>query len=121
MSSRRWSAPHSCTCSSRPSILISTATAASAARDLFVLVDKDRARVLSASNASVMAARLLDLLPRHPMVTIPLAVKLLDTSKPAATKAIGVLEQLRILQEITGRRRDRTTLSRGVASGIETP
>jgi hypothetical protein len=42
------------------------------------------------------------------MVTIPLAVKLLDTSKPTATKAVGVLEQLRILQETTGRRRDRT-------------
>jgi Fic family protein len=82
--------------------------AADTARDLFLLVNKDRARVLSARNASVMAARLLDQLPRHPMVTIPTVVKLLESTKPTAAKAIGVLEQLGILQETTGRRRDRT-------------
>ena len=64
--------------------------------------------VLAARNASVMAARLLEQLPRHPMLTIPTAVKLLQTSKPTATKAIGVLEQLGVLKEATGRRRDRT-------------
>ncbi len=82
--------------------------AADTARDLFVLVNKDRARVLSAPNASVMAARLLDQLPRHPMVTIPAVVELLDATKPTATKAVGVLEELGILRETTGRRRDRT-------------
>ncbi len=55
-----------------------------------------------------MAARLLDQLPRHPMVTIPAVVRLLSTTKPTAAKAIGVLEQLGILRETTGRRRDRT-------------
>jgi Fic family protein len=55
-----------------------------------------------------MATRLLEQLPRHPMLTIPTAVKLLEASKPTATKAIGVLEQLGILREATGRRRDRT-------------
>lgn len=68
---------------------------------------KDRVRVLAAPNASVMATRLLDQLPRHPMVTIPMVVKLLETTKPTASKAIGVLEQLGILRETTGRRRDR--------------
>jgi len=82
--------------------------AADTARNLFVLVNKDRARILSARNASVMAARLLDQLPRHPMVTIPAVVRLLSTTKPTAAKAIGVLEQLGILRETTGRRRDRT-------------
>ena len=82
--------------------------AADTARDLFILVNKDRARVLSARNASVMAARLLDQLPRHPMVTIPAVVHILGTTKPTAAKAIGVLEQLGVLRETTGRRRDRT-------------
>jgi Fic family protein len=82
--------------------------AASTARDLFVLVNEDRARVLAARNASVMAARLLEQLPRKPIVTIPAIVVLLDTTKPTAAKAIGVLEQLGILKETTGRRRDRT-------------
>lgn len=82
--------------------------AADTARELFLLVNKDRARVLSAPNASVMAARLLDQLPRHPMVAIPTVVELLDTTKPTAAKAVGVLEKLDILRETTGRRRDRT-------------
>jgi len=41
-----------------------------------------------------MAARLLDQLPRHPLVTISAVVKLLETTKPTAAKAVGVLEQL---------------------------
>jgi len=77
------------------------------ARDLFILVNKDRARVLSAPNASVMAARLLDQLPRHPIMTIPAVVKLLETTKPTAAKAVTVLEEVGILRETTGRRRDR--------------
>ncbi len=82
--------------------------AAATARELFVLVNKDRERVLSARSSSVTAARLLELLPRHPMVTIPAIVKLLKTSKPTAAKAVSVLERLGILKETTGRRRDRT-------------
>ena len=82
--------------------------AADTARDLFLLVNRDRARVLSAPNASVMAVRLLDQLPRHPIVTIPALVKLLQTTKPTASKAVGVLEEIGILRETTGRRRDRT-------------
>jgi Fic family protein len=81
--------------------------AATTARDLFGLVNKDRARVLGARNSSVTAARLLELLPRHPMVTIPAIVRLLKTSKPTASKGVSVLERLDILREKTGRRRDR--------------
>jgi cell filamentation protein, protein adenylyltransferase len=81
--------------------------AATTARDLFVLVNRDR-RVLGARNSSVTAARLLELLPRHPMVTIPAIVRLLKTTKPTAAKAVSVLERLGILKEMTGRRRDRT-------------
>ena len=82
--------------------------AATTARDLFVVVNKDRARVLGARNSSVTAARLLEILPRRPVVTIPAIVKLLKTSKPTAAKAVSVLERLGILEEMTGRRRDRT-------------
>jgi len=81
--------------------------AADTARDLFILVSRDRTRVLAARNASVIAARLLEELPRHPIVTIPAIVKLLTTTKPTAAKAVAVLESLGILQETTGRARDR--------------
>ena len=39
-----------------------------------------------------MAIRLLDLLPVHPVVTIPGVVKLLETTKPTAGKAVQLLE-----------------------------
>jgi hypothetical protein len=40
------------------------------ARELFALVSRDRARVLAAGKASVVASRLFEEPPRHPIVTI---------------------------------------------------
>jgi Fic family protein len=81
---------------------------ATTARELHRLVARDRERVLAARGSSLTAVRLLELLPRRPVVTIPGVVKLLETTKPTATKCIGLLETLGILQETTGRKRDRT-------------
>jgi Fic family protein len=78
------------------------------ARDLFTTVDTDRLKVLRAPGSSVMALRLLQLLPEHPIITIGLTTKLLKTTKPTAIKAVGLLENLGILVETTGRKRDRT-------------
>ena len=64
-------------------------------------------KLLAAKKATVMAVRLLDHLPEHPILTIDRAAKLLKTTLPTTTKAIGVLEDLGILVETTGRRRDR--------------
>ncbi len=52
--------------------------------------------------------RLLELLPRRPVVTIPRVVEMLETTKPTATKSVALLESLGILRETTGRKRDRT-------------
>jgi Fic family protein len=82
--------------------------AVQSARELFTLVGHDRVRVLAAANASVVASRLFEELPRHPVVTISGVVKLLDTTKPTAAKAIALLEELEVLTETTGRKRDRT-------------
>jgi Fic family protein len=79
-----------------------------AARDVFALVSADRQRVLAASGASVIAVRLLEQLPVHPVVTIPGIVKLLGTTKPTAGKAVELLESLGVLVETSGKRRDRT-------------
>jgi Fic family protein len=75
---------------------------------LFDLVTADRASVLSAETASVSALRLLDQLPRHPIVTIASAMQLIAASKPTATRAIEALLELGILAETTGRKRDRS-------------
>lgn len=82
--------------------------AATTARDLFALTSADQARVLAGKGTSVKALRLLALLPRHPMVTIPRAATLLSTSMPTATKAIQTLIDEGVLQETSGRKRDRT-------------
>jgi Fic family protein len=82
--------------------------AVATARDVFTLVSTDRDRVLAASGASVIAARLLEQLPVHPVITINGIVKLLETTKPTAGKAVQLLERVGVLVETSGKRRDRT-------------
>lgn len=78
-----------------------------AAARLFALLGEDCHTVTNHAAATVPAIRLLDLLPQHPMVMLSTAVKLLGVTKPTATKAIDALQQAGVLEEITGRRRDR--------------
>jgi len=82
--------------------------AVAAAREVFTLLTEDRQRLVAAPGASVMAIRLMDRLPIHPVVTIPTVVKLLKTTKPTAGKAVQLLENLGVLIETTGKQRDRT-------------
>lgn len=79
-----------------------------AAREVFALVTEDRRRLTAAPGASVMAIRLMDRLPIHPVVTIPTVVNLLKTTKPTAGKAVQLLENLGVLTETSGKQRDRT-------------
>jgi Fic family protein len=81
--------------------------ATSLAKDLFSLIEKDRSRVLRETSSTVFTLRLFELLPTHPILTAAQAVKLLNTSKPTALKAIDTLEKLKILSESTGRKRGR--------------
>ena len=81
--------------------------AVDSARDLFDLVTRDRAAVLGRPAGSMMAARLFELLPEHPMLTIACAVELLETTRPTATKAIQTLVDAGVLTESSGRKRDR--------------
>ena len=63
--------------------------------------------MVDAKSSSLAAVRLLELLPRHPVVTIPGSIRTPEMTKPTATKAVGSLESLGILKETTGRKRDR--------------
>jgi Fic family protein len=78
-----------------------------AAQRLFSLTSKNRLALSAHPAATVPAIRLLELLPAHPMVTLPMAVKLLGVSKPTAIKALDALQQAGILRETTGKKRDR--------------
>jgi Fic family protein len=78
------------------------------AREIFALISADRERLLAARSASVIAIKLMEQLPLHPIVSVPSVVKLLKTTKPTAGKAIQVLERLHVLTETSGKQRDRT-------------
>ncbi len=82
--------------------------AVESARDLFALVNADRQRVLVTPGSTVIAARLFEMLPQHPILRIATAVELLDTTRPTATKAMTALVDAGVLQEISGKKRDRS-------------
>ncbi len=81
--------------------------AVDAAGRMFMLINNDRKKLAEHTSATVAAIRLLDNLVKHPIITMPMAIKLIDASKPTAIKAIDVLSKAGILEEITGKRRDR--------------
>ena len=81
--------------------------AVTVARDAFALIADDRARLVAAKSATVASIRLFDLLPVRPIVTTATVVRELGITKPTALKALGVLSDLGILAESTGRKRDR--------------
>ena len=57
---------------------------------------------------SLAAVRLFEMLPSHPIVTVNSAIRLLDTTKPTAGKAIDALVHAKVLKEMTGRQRSRS-------------
>lgn len=74
---------------------------------LFRIVSTDRTKLLSAGSATINVVRLLELLPSHPVVTLPRAVELLTVTKPTAAKCIDDLAAAGVLRETTGKQRDR--------------
>lgn len=86
--------------------------AVASARELFALVGTDRARVLAHEGMSVVALRLFELLPRHPVVTVASVTKLVETTKPTAGRAIELLVAAGVLVETTGKKRDRSFVYR---------
>ena len=70
-------------------------------------VADDRKALLAYDAATVSAIQLFELLPDHPVVSMPRVTQLLDTTKPTAGKAIEVLQRLGILHEVGKRKRDR--------------
>ena len=75
---------------------------------LLALLERDRRRYLDSNHASVMGARLFEHLARHPVITVKSALRLCDTTRPTAAKAVDSLCDAGVLEETSGRRRDRT-------------
>lgn len=76
--------------------------------DVATLVAADRTRLLQSSNAGPASYRLFEKIPMMPRFTIERARQALDTTFPTATAAVKVLEELGILREMTGQKKNRS-------------
>lgn len=72
------------------------------------LVATDRRRLLQAAKAGPASYRLFEMLPMMPRFTIERVRQQLDTSFPTATAAVKVLEDLGIVTEMTGQKKNRS-------------
>ena len=81
--------------------------AVTTARRLHAIVTQSRARLIARDDATVISIRLFELLPEHPILTVNRAVHLLDCSRPAAAKALRVLEAAEILHPLDERKKNR--------------
>lgn len=80
---------------------------ANAAQRLFRLVNDDRRALTNLKSVNVSALRLFELLPEQPMVTAAKALEMIGSTKPTTNKAIDALMEAGILEETTGKQRDR--------------
>ena len=72
------------------------------------LVAADRKRLLQSTKAGPGSYRLFEMLPMMPRFTIEHVRQKLDTSFPTATAAVKVLEELGIVTEMTGQKKNRS-------------
>jgi len=81
--------------------------AADTASALHRKVVEDRKKLYTNSKVTVLAIQLFERLPETPVISMPSVVKMLKTTKPTATKAIEILKDCHILEEVGKNRRDR--------------
>ena len=93
--------------------------AADAAGRIVDLFDRDRQRIEGLGRKAGSAHRLHELLRRHPITTTPAASQQLALTAPTVRSALGSLEKLGIVREITGKQRDRVYVYHGYVSILE--
>lgn len=78
-----------------------------ASEKLQLLAVKNRQKLLKHPKATVASLRLLEELPRKPIISLAQAVDKLELTKPPVSKAINLLIDCGILKETTGKKKDR--------------
>ncbi len=86
--------------------------AVATARHLHAIVEEDRERLHARDDATVLSLRLFERLPQHPIVTVNRVVELLGCSRPAAAKALRVLEGAGVLSALGERKKNRALVFR---------
>jgi Fic family protein len=89
------------------SVIEAADDAVTTAQRMFKLLATLRRDATNHPAATVTALRLFEILPSNPMVTSAAVTRLLDTTMPTAAKAIDSLVAAGVLEESTGKRRDR--------------
>ena len=76
--------------------------------DIATLIASDRRRLLAAQKVSLASHRLFEMLPMMPRFTVERVRQELDTSFPTANAAVKALEDLGIVTELTGHKKNRS-------------
>jgi Fic family protein len=76
--------------------------------DIASLVNADRRRLLAAPRVGAVALRLFELLPVMPRFTIEQVRQRLATTFPTATAAVKLVEEIGIVTELTGQKKNRS-------------
>ncbi len=84
--------------------------AIASARRLHVIVEESHDRLLARDDATVFSLRLFELFPEHPILTVSRVMELLHCSRPAAGKAVRVLEAAGIARPLDERKKNRTVV-----------
>jgi Fic family protein len=85
--------------------------AAKSERDVMALanlVGNDRRRLLANAKSNAVSLRLFELLPTMPRLSVDRVCSVLQTTFPTANMAIKLMEELGILTEVTGQKKNRT-------------
>lgn len=86
---------------------------------LLVNLQQDYRRETLAKHLSPTAGRVLDLIFMRPVINIDSAAKALNLTFPAVSKAMKQLEGIRILEETTGRKRNRVYIAQHILKVLE--
>ena len=76
--------------------------------DIATLINQDRVRLLTSNNAATATILLFEKLPTMPRFTVDAACKAMDVTFPTANAAIKTLMALGIVNETTGRKKNRS-------------
>ncbi len=88
-------------------VLTVATEAADTVRNIMTLREQDRMRVQELGRRTGVAHQLLDFLFKQPIVTVNTVRKQLDVSKPTANALVAALEEIELLKETTGMKRNR--------------
>ena len=75
--------------------------------DVASLITADRRRLLESSKAGPISYRLFELLPMMPRFSVEHVRQRLETTFPTASAAVKLLEDLGIVAELTGQKKNR--------------